>query len=47
MQIMLADNSSLFVLIFIFQDSNTNARPLQPLNRRSVHLYRPSEGKED
>ncbi|KAE8038854.1 hypothetical protein FH972_011324 [Carpinus fangiana] len=33
--------------VAVHDDSNTNARPLQPINRRPVHLYRPSEGKED
>jgi hypothetical protein len=37
---------NLFIVV-IFQDAETNARPLQPINRRPVLLYRPSENKED
>ncbi|KAB1226338.1 Bifunctional monodehydroascorbate reductase and carbonic anhydrase nectarin-3 [Morella rubra] len=33
--------------VAVHDDSDTNARPLQPLNRRSVHLYRPRERKGD
>ncbi|KAG6631821.1 hypothetical protein CIPAW_13G116400 [Carya illinoinensis] len=29
--------------VAVHDGSETNARPLQPINRRSVHLYRPSE----
>ncbi|GLT54615.1 hypothetical protein SLA2020_278000 [Shorea laevis] len=33
--------------VAVHDDAGTNARPLQPINRRLVHLYRPNEGKED
>jgi hypothetical protein len=36
-----------FFVVVIFQDAEINARPLQPINRRPVLLYRPSENKED
>ncbi|KAG6631823.1 hypothetical protein I3843_13G101600 [Carya illinoinensis] len=29
--------------VAVHDESDTNARPLQPINGRSVHLYRPSE----
>ncbi|XP_062172996.1 alpha carbonic anhydrase 7-like [Alnus glutinosa] len=33
--------------VAVHDDAETNARPLQPINRRPVLLYRPSESKED
>uniref|UniRef100_A0A2N9GWM6 Carbonic anhydrase n=1 Tax=Fagus sylvatica TaxID=28930 RepID=A0A2N9GWM6_FAGSY len=33
--------------VAVHDDSATNARPLQPINKRSVRLYRPNERKDD
>ncbi|KAJ7981022.1 Alpha carbonic anhydrase [Quillaja saponaria] len=33
--------------VAVHDESNTNARPLQPLNKRTVHLYRPDDPKEN